>query len=240
MLKAIIVDDEITAVDALREEISHYCPQVEIIAVCESFAHAVRAINELRPDLVFMDIHLGDGTGFNVIDQTEWKSYKTIFTTAYDTYAIKAFKTNAVDYLLKPISGIELHAAVSKVAPAPPNNSLPTMQQMGNKIAIQLSNGISLFDIHNIVHIKAEGNYSRIYCTNGEKLLSAKTLKDFEDVLAASGFIRIHHAHLINTTHLKKVHTKEGMLAEMSDGERLTVSQRKKGQLIAMIEQIKV
>ncbi len=238
MINAIIVDDEVTAIYALREEIKHYCPHVNIIGECDGFKTAIDQINLLKPELVFLDIHLGDGTGFNVLEHTTWKDFKVIFTTAYDNYAINAFKVNAVDYILKPISGVELLAAVNKVTNA--GQQAPAINVIDNKIALQLSDRISLYNISDIIRIEASSNYSWIYCTNAEKVLSSKTLKEFEDALSPSGFVRVHHTHLINVAHLKKVFTKDGMIVEMSNGDAIPVSHRKKNILLPMIDRIKI
>lgn len=238
MINAIIVDDEVTAIYALREEIKHYCPHVNIIGECDGFKSAVDQINLLKPDLVFLDIHLGDGTGFNVLEHTTWKGHKVIFTTAYDNYAINAFKVNAIDYILKPISGVELLAAVNKVTNSEHPN--PSINIIDNKIALQLSDRISLYNISDIIRIEASSNYSWVYCTNSEKVLSSKTLKEFEEALTPSGFVRVHHTHLINVSHLKKVFTKEGMIVEMSNGDMIPVSHRKKSLLLPMIDRIKI
>lgn len=238
MINAIIVDDEVTAIYALKEEIKHYCPHVNILAECDGFTSAVTQINQLKPDLVFLDIHLGDGTGFNVMEHTTWKGYKVIFTTAYNNYAINAFKVNALDYILKPISGVELLAAVNKVTDTAQATS--AINIIDNKIALQLSDRISLYNISDIIRIEASSNYSWVYCTTGEKALSSKTLKEFEDALLQSGFVRVHHTHLINVLHLKKVFTKEGMIVEMSNGDMIPVSHRKKNLLLPMIDRIKI
>jgi len=245
MIKAIIVEDEPTAIDALKEEIATYCPDIYIVATCDSFVEAIQAIDQLKPDLVFMDIQLGDGTGFQVMEHTAWKGYKTIVTTAYDNYAIKAFKTDAVGYLLKPVNGLELLSAVKKALgpitkETTPVHATAPAKLTGNRIAVQLSKGILLIDTDTILRVEAEGNYSRLYCTGNEKHLSAKTLKDFEDILVSFGFIRVHHAHLINMAHIKRIITKDGMYAEMSDWESIPVSQRKRAQVLALIESIKV
>lgn len=238
MINAIIVDDEVTAIYALKEEIKHYCPHVNILAECDGFTSAVTQINQLKPDLVFLDIHLGDGTGFNVMEHTTWKGYKVIFTTAYNNYAINAFKVNALDYILKPISGVELLAAVNKVTDT--TQATSAINIIDNKIALQLSDRISLYNISDIIRIEASSNYSWVYCTTGEKALSSKTLKEFEDALLQSGFVRVHHTHLINVLHLKKVFTKEGMIVEMSNGDMIPVSHRKKNLLLPMIDRIKI
>lgn len=238
ILNTIIVDDELTAIHALKEEIKHYCPNLNIIAECDGVKDAIKKIDSMKPALVFLDIHLGDGTGFNVLEQTTWKDYKVIFTTAYDNYAINAFKVNAVDYLLKPISGVELQAAVIKVCPERP----AAVKNITNesRLAIQHSKGVSLYNIADIIRIEAKSNYSWIYCIDGEKILASKTLKEFEDNLTTLGFIRIHHAHLINIAHLRKVYTKDCLQVEMSNSQLVPVSQRKKHLLLPLIAKMKI
>ena len=139
MIDAIIVDDELTAIYAVKEEIKHYCPDVNLVAVCHGFKEAISQIDSFKPALVFLDIHLGDGTGFNVLEHTRWKDYKVIFTTAYDKYAIDAFKVNAVDYLLKPINGVELLAAVNKIVPAQKASTKVVTGATDSRLAIQHS-----------------------------------------------------------------------------------------------------
>jgi len=248
-MNVVIVDDEKNARAALVAEIKEHCGQLQIVGEADGVHSAVQLINETYPSLVFMDIQLGDGTGFDVLEQLQWKQLKIIFVTAYDKYAIRAFKVNALEYLLKPISSVELVNAVSKavslemtMVQAVATKQLLELGKLGlsNKIAVPVSTGISVFQTDTIVRIEATGNYSTIHLQDGQKLLSSKHLKSFEDMLLHQGFERIHHSHVINLRHLKRYIHKDGNFVEMDNGEVLPVSQRKKTQLLSLLERISI
>ena len=248
-MRTIIVDDEATARAAIRAELVQYCPQLELIGESDGMAAAIELINQLRPDLIFLDIQLGDGSGFQVLDKMLWKDCCIIFITGYDQYAIRAFKANAIDYLLKPFETSALLKAVEKAslqrhymmqAAALKQLLLNRPDGLAQKIAIPLSGGISLFATDEIVKIEALGNYSKIYLRNKDTLLSAKTLKEFEDSLQHSGFERVHHSHLINLVHLKKYLNKDGLSLELSDGSLVPLSKRKKAHILSLLEHISI
>lgn len=249
MLKTIIIDDEVTARDALLAEIKQHCPLLEIVGEFDGVASGKEAIDSLKPDLVFLDIQLWDGTGFQLLEKITYKKFNLIFTTAYNEYAIKAFKVNAVDYLLKPIDSEELVAAVERSSTIKDADSaLKNINKLINdsntilnkKIAIPLTGGISVLDAEDIIRIEAISNYSRIFTKQNENLLSAKTLKDFELSLQQYGFERVHHSHIINLAHLKKYSHKDGSLLEMSDGSVVPLAQRKKAFILSILDQISV
>jgi two-component system LytT family response regulator len=249
MLKTIIIDDEVTARDALQAEIKQHCPLLEIVGEFNGVLSGKEAIDSLKPDLVFLDIQLWDGTGFQLLEKISYKKFNLIFTTAYNEYAIKAFKVNAVDYLLKPIDSEELVAAVEKsLAIQDADSALKNINKLisdsntilHKKIAIPLTGGISVLDAADIIRIEAISNYSRIYTKQNENLLSAKTLKDFELSLQQYGFERVHHSHIINLTHLKKYSNKDGSLLEMSDGSAVPLAQRKKAFILSILDHISV
>lgn len=249
MIRTIIVDDEVTARAALKAELAQYCPQLDIIAECSGMQHAIKTINELKPQLVFLDIQLGDGTGFGVLEQLEWKNSRVIFVTAYDEYAVKAFKVNATDYLLKPVDPGELATAVKK---ALDNNKQPAdysalgvmidnrMGTLNEKIAIPQTKNIVICNRVDIVRIEALQGYSRIFLANGEKILSSRLLKDFEEMLHPHGFERVHHSYLVNLAHIRKFSTADGITLTMSDGEQIPVSQRKKMALLKVLGHISI
>lgn len=249
MIRTIIVDDEVTARAALKSELAQYCPQLNIIAECSGMSMAVETINNLKPELVFLDIQLGDGTGFGVLEQLEWKNCKVIFVTAYDEYAVKAFKVNATDYLLKPIDPGELTTAVKKALqnnqPAPDYAALGAMAEnrtstLNEKIAIPQTKNIVICNRGDIIRIEALQGYSRIFLSTGEKILSSRLLKDFEELLHPHGFERVHHSYLVNLAHIRKFSTADGITLMMSDGESIPVSQRKKTSLLKLLEHISI
>jgi two-component system, LytTR family, response regulator len=249
MTRTIIVDDEVTARAALKGELTQYCPQLEIIAECSGMHSAVETINKLKPELVFLDIQLGDGTGFGVLEKLEWKNARIIFVTAYDEYAVQAFKVNATDYLLKPVDPAELTAAVDKALQK--NISVNEYAVLGammeqrtsslnEKIAIPQTKNIVICNRGDIVRIEALQGYSRIFMASGEKILSSRLLKDFEEMLHPHGFERVHHSYLVNLAHIRKFSTADGITLMMSDGETIPVSQRKKMSLLKLLEHISI
>lgn len=238
MLKTIIIDDESRARSALKQEIQLNCPEVEIIAEADSIATAVPLIKKLSPDLIFLDIQLSDGLGFTILEQADNQDYAIIFTTAYSEYALKAFKTSAIDYLLKPIDSTELIQAVEKTIIAIKdktqtdrsvqgiNKDLQQLQQ--KKIILHTSEGLHVIQIADIIRCNSYGNYSFVFLRDGSKILLAKILKEIEESLEGFGFDRVHHSHLINMNHVKSFRNKEGGIVVMSDMSEVPVSMRKK------------
>ncbi|MEL6925379.1 MAG: LytTR family DNA-binding domain-containing protein, partial [Bacteroidota bacterium] len=239
MLKAIIIDDEQQARIALQQELKFNCPQVKIVAEAHSVRSGIRSITEHKPDLVFLDIQLSDGIGFDILENVNDISFKVIFTTAYSDYALKAIKFSALDYLLKPIDGRELKIAVEKIAERPQENfnqqvrNFINNQQLSNpkkRIALSTSEGIHLYELQQIIRCASEGNYTNIYFTNGKRLLVAKTLKELEELLCQYNFSRIHKSHIINIDHLVSYLNKDNGYVVMSDKSTIAVAQRKKSQ----------
>ena len=197
-----------------------------------------------EPDLLFLDIQLSDGTGFDLLESLPDLNAHVIFTTAYSEYAIKAIKHSAMDYLLKPVSGADLKAAVDrivlsekkaleKVVKGLAKNRLS--QQPVRKIALQTSEGIHLYESGQIVRCQSDGNYTKVFFSNNKKMMVAKTLKDFEEMLLPFGFERIHHSHLINLAHLESYVNRDNGYVIMSDQHTLPVSKRKKARLLEVL-----
>lgn len=240
-MRALIIEDEEQAISALKSELKTHCQKIEIIGEAKSIKEAIEKIKMLQPELIFLDIQLSDGLGFEVLNLFKENNFKVIFTTAYSQYAIKAIKFSALDYLLKPIDSDELIAAVGKAMKSSKeteNIKIENFIQNQNetpfrkKIALHTAEGISIFELENIIKCSAESNYTCLYFTNGKKMLASKTLKDFEDLLSASGFERIHHSHIINLNHLVSFINKDGGYVILSDKSTLPVSQRKKSNLV--------
>lgn len=238
-MRALIIEDEAQAISALKSELKLHCPDVEIIGEAKSITDGIEKIKSLNPELIFLDIQLSDGLGFDILELYKDHNFKVIFTTAYSQYAIKAVKFSALDYLLKPIDSEELVFAVEKALKNSKNedsikiqNFIQNKNETRKKIALQTSEGFSIFEIDTIIRCSAESNYTCAYFANGKKILFSKTLKDFEDLLCTSGFERIHHSHIINLNHLVNFINKDGGYVVLSDKSTLPVSQRKKTQLI--------
>jgi len=246
-MKTLIIEDEIQAVIALQHELKSNCPKIKICGTATNIQEAIALIKKEQPELLFLDIQLKDGTGFELLEKLGNYNFKIIFTTAYSEYALQAIKISALDYLLKPIDSEELIEAVDKANKVTLEETKFQLQHfiqnqhanpLHKKIAIQTSKGISLHEIETIIRLQADGNYTAIYLSNGKKLLVAKILKDFEELLNTLGFIRIHHSHIINLYHLESYLNEDGGYVIMSDKKTVSVSKRKKNELLKVLNTI--
>ncbi|HYF29743.1 MAG TPA: LytTR family DNA-binding domain-containing protein [Chitinophagaceae bacterium] len=239
MLTAVIIDDEAHSVDVLKNLLDIYCPNVKVIGQADHATAGRKLIAEHAPDIVFLDIEMPFGTGFDMLDAVEHKNTNVIFVTAYDHYALKAIKYYAIDYLLKPVDIDELKNAVKKVAErkeqqsasALPVNLLKTYLEKGidnSKIALPMADGLQFVNRSEIVRCEACGNYTRIYLQENRTYMVARTLGEYEELLSPYNFLRIHHAHLINLDHIERYVRGEGGYVIMSDGAVVDISRRKK------------
>ncbi len=245
MINAIIVDDERDGAEVLQFLIKQNCPQVNIISIEHSVEKAITTIQSKKPNLIFLDIEMPTGTGFDVIQHTRDIGYETIFITAYEHYAIKAFKTNAIDYLLKPIDVDELINAVSnaekRIKSSNKNNNaaieslILSAIQKNKKISIPSQDGIMWVDLDDIIRFEADSNYTHVYIKNKKKMMIAKTLKSFEDQLSNTMFCRIHSAHLINLNEIEKYIKGDGGIIVLKDGSNIPVSRANKVELLAKL-----
>jgi len=243
MYKTIIVDDEKGCRDSLEYLLKEF-PNIEIIAIVDSIALAQEAIKNLQPQLVFLDIEMPGGTGFELLEKINPINFDIIFTTAYDQYAIKAIKYSALDYLLKPVDASELKEAINRFSSKKHdqdliNNQFKTLlnniggETSHQKIAIPDGEGISFIKITDITHFKSDGSYTYLYSLNNNKpILISKPIGDYQEMLENEPFIRIHRSHLINIQHVEKYIKGDGGYAIMSDGTKIEVSRRKKADFI--------
>jgi len=246
MLKAVLIDDEESSLSSLKEKITSYCPQVQIAALCDNAAKGIEAIDNLHPDIVFLDIEMPVMNGFVMLQQLHYKNFELIFTTAYDHYAIKAIRYSALDYLVKPIEIDDLKIAVSK-AEEKRNHSYPNPQiellveQLMNKknsfsrIAIPTTEGLQFIKTGDIIYLEASINYTHIYCEGEKKYLVSRTLKDFEDMLPHDIFLRIHNSYIINKNFAEKYIRGDGGQVVLSNGVILDVAKRKKSEFLKAI-----
>lgn len=244
MHTAIIIDDEFKGRMALKQKLSDYCPEVELLGEAADGAEGMQLIDKLHPQIVFLDIEMPQMDGFSMLQQLQQKDFHLIFTTAYDQYAIKAIKYSAFDYLLKPVDIEELKNAVDKIIHLHPSHTgkkLEALQQnlqsknMLNKIGIPTLDGLLFFDIHDIIHLEASSNYTTIHFRQHPKLTASRTLKDFEDLLPPDIFFRSHHSHLINLNHIKRYIKGDGGQIEMTNGSFAMVARRKKDEFLGII-----
>ncbi|MDI9310700.1 MAG: LytTR family DNA-binding domain-containing protein [Limnohabitans sp.] len=246
MIKAVIVDDEIAGAEVLEYLVKQYCPDIEIISIQHSVDSAIDTIKKVQPDLVFLDIEMPTGTGFDVIKNTSELNYVTIFITAYENYAIKAFKTNALDYLLKPIDIEELVNAVEKVRKKINNskssisndleeviiNSLNKNNNSNKRLAVSTFDGVIMLDTNDVIYLEADSNYTNVYMKDNKKMLISKTLKYFEDSLPNSSFFRVHKTFIINISAIVKYLNSDGGYIILSNNAKIPISRSKKNELM--------
>lgn len=237
MLKAIIVDDEQNARDTLNYLINTYCEdRVKVVYQAQNVEEGIKSIGLYNPDIVFLDIKMKNETGFDLLEKLDEINFSLIFTTAYDQYALSAFKFSAVDYLLKPIEIKALEDAVEK-AQSKANRGSAYANFIHNqgmskptdfKIAISTTSELVFIPISEIVYCRAEKGYTYFYLTDNKREISTRNLKYYEELLEQYGFLRIHNSSLINLKEVKKYHKGEGGYVLMSNGDELDVSKRRK------------
>lgn len=247
MLRAIIVDD----VDAIRIKnksiITQYCSDVHIIAEANSVASAIESIKTYLPDLVFLDMELGDGLGFDVLLQLQPINFKVIFITAFQEFAVKAFRFSAIDYLLKPIDPDELIEAVKKANEAieKENINLKINALFSNikqenslkKLVLKTTERLYSININDIVRCESYKNYTQFYLTDGNKLIVSNTLKEYDGMLTPLNFFRTHQSHLINLFFFDYYSKADGGYIVMKDKSQVPLAVRKKEEFFQLIEQ---
>src|SRR5688572_7921230 len=246
MIKAIIIDDEVHCIDTLSILLADYCPEVEVMAKCMSAKKGLEAIEQLKPELVFLDIEMPTMNGFELLEQFQQIPFSVIFTTSYDQYAIKAIRFSALDYLLKPIDPKELIIAVHKVqgqkTPPSAEQFRMLMDHVQNKakitrVAVPTSEGYELIPAEEVIYCEANDNYTHLFLKNKKKIIACRTLKDVEEQLTDfASFIRVHHSYLVNLNEVNKYIRGEGGYLVMSDGATVNVSRSRKDALMKLFE----
>ena len=242
-ITALLIDDSQDALDLLEAKLKEYGRQVQIIGTAKSVVEAVKAINASQVDLLFLDVQLGDGTGFDVLELVKQRDFHVVFTTASDEHAIRAFQFAAIDYLLKPIQGAELERAVSRVEQLQMNqNGIEVLLKSWQKhdevvqIALHTEDVIIIVSIADIIRCEGMNNYTIFHRKDEPKTIVSQTIKHYEKLLSDKGFFRCHQSHLINLRHLKKYIKQDGGEIVLSDGSRVPVSQRKRSQLLTYLK----
>ena len=253
MITAILVDDDSNLREGMKALLSRYAPEIRILGEAENVSDAVSVIDRLNPQVVFLDIQLGDGTGFDILEKLTEKNGKiasqVVFITAHEQYAIKAFRFSALDFLLKPVDPEELQKVIEKIKNTVQKNDTFShidllleniRKKVDNfkRIALSTTDGIHLFDVSDIIRCESTDNYTTFHIKNSKPILISKTLKEYEELLSEQGFERIHQSHLINLAYLKSYIRKDGGYVIMSDNSNLPVSQRKKDRLQELIKNL--
>lgn len=248
-MNAILVDDEISNLENLRTLLEKHCPQVGIMATAQNVSDAVDAIEKYLPDLVFLDIQMGEQTGFDVLKLLPTRNFEVIFVTAYDQYGIQAIKFAALDYLLKPIDIEELMMAVNKAA-----YKLATLtrtsqldflvQQLKkpetnvSKIALQMQTEIRYVALSEIIRCEADNTYTHFFLSSDEKILVSKSLKEYADLLRPNGFLRTHQSHLVNPKYVKSWLKEDGGILLLMSGEKIPISKPNKDTVKKALQQL--
>ena len=244
-MTAILVDDMPQALKVLQSDLNELFPALDIIGTADSVVAAAKLLRKQTPDLLFLDIMLGDGTGFDLLEIFPGLSSKVIFITAYEEHAIKAFRFAAVDYLLKPINQKELQQAVEKAKNqlSTSNDHLTILKEtfsnpdeLPQRISLHTQDRIIIVKIDEIVRCEADSNNTLFVLNSGKKIFVTKTLKQFEQLLSEHRFFRPHQSHLINIDYIHEYVRKEGGYLMMKNGDMVSVSIRKRGELMALLE----
>lgn len=246
MVRSVIIDDEPMARESLNLLLQQYCPEVEVIGEAGDINQGVDLIRSKQPELLFLDIQLMDGTSFDILNQLEKHHYKIIFITAFEEYAINAFKFSAIDYLLKPVNPDELKMAVEKVQQFLSREqrektwqtlleNLSNFSADQRKIVLRTNESMHIVSLHQIIRCQSEKNYTIFFLTSGIHVMVSKTLKEYEELLVPFGFIRVHQSHLVNVNHLCRYEKTEGGQLVLSDHSTIPVSVRKKEDLMKLL-----
>lgn len=244
MIKAVIVDDMMQAQEALQRDLAETCPQVKILGTATGVVTAAKLLKQVKPDVLFLDIELEDGTGFDLLEILPAIDFKIIFITASDQHAIRAFKFSAVDYLLKPLDLDELKSAIEKISITDSAEKIEVLldhwdqKKKSRKLALQNSDKILVMNTDEIVRCEAENNYTTFHFADHSRFLVSKTLKSYEKILEPLGFYRVHQSHLVNLHQIKAYMKLEGGYLVMENDHRVPVSVRKKAKVVELLEKI--
>lgn len=245
MIRAIIIDDEINNQELISNLLKTYADNVQVVGMANSVDTAYKTINEQHPDLIFLDIQMPDGTGFDLLKKFDKINFKIIFVTAHQEYAIEAFKYSALDYILKPLAPANLLSAVKKMEDAISSeelnlklktllNNIAEPAKNKKKIVLKTMERIYSVDLDDIIRFESDGGYTKVYLADGKRIMVSKTMKEFDDLLVDTGFLRVHHSHLINMNHLFCFEKAEGHVV-MKDDSIVPVSNRKKDHLMELL-----
>jgi two-component system, LytTR family, response regulator len=240
-MTAIIIEDIPQAVTMLQADLKRLCPEVQVIGVAHSVVSGAKLLQMHQPDILFLDIMLGDGSGFDLLEIVPNLQTNLIFTTASDEHAIRAFRYAAIDYLLKPIDPDLLQQAVQRVGriKGSPAQSLQLLretfqnpQRTPQRLSLHAQDRISIIDIDQIVRCEADDNNTRFVLASDERIYVTKTLKGYELLLEQHGFVRVHQSHLVNTAYLKAFDKRDGGMLLLKNGEQVPVSVRKRAEIL--------
>lgn len=248
-MKVLIIDNEEQIRVGLEKQLKNFCPQVSEIQQATGVVSGLAAINTYKPDLVFLDVEMDDGTGIELASKLESYSFQLVFITAHDKYAVNAFKLSAIDFLLKPIDVEDLINAVVRAEKNIKHKtlelqfkilqeSISSIAVTDKKIVLKDNESIYFVKVSDIVRCKAEGPYTEFYLMSDQKIIISKSLKEYEEVLEPFGFVRTHHSHLINIKHISRFDKADGGVLVLDNEHVVPVSQRKRELILELLNSI--
>jgi two-component system LytT family response regulator len=246
MIKAIIIEDEQHCIDRLRGLLASHSNAVELLGAFSSVEEGIAAIKRFHPDVLFLDVELRDRSGFDLLREMGEIAFDVIFTTAFDKYAVQAFRFSAIDYLLKPIDPDDLQQAIEKLKAKKSReelsqklevlfHNLKSLEGASKKISIPTISGYVFLTVGEIIRCESDVNYTNIFLHDRRKLTVARTLKEFEEMLTEYNFFRVHNSHLINLAHIKEYNKGKGGYVRMMDNSEIEVSSRRKSEFLKRI-----
>jgi two-component system LytT family response regulator len=247
MIRTVLIDDESNSLEMMEWLLKTYCPQVQIEAMCNAASKGIEAINKYKPDVVFLDIEMPHMNGFDMLEQFEKLNFDVVFCTAYDQFAIKAFKYSALNYLLKPVDPDDLKETIRRIEDrkASPSreqlellleNIRQSVKPTAQRIALTTGDGMIFVPTKEILYCQAESNYTNVVLTGGKKILVSKVLKEIDEALAGPDFFRIHNSYLVNLNHITKFVRGDGGYVVMQDGASVGISRSRRQEFMELFE----
>jgi len=250
MIKAVIIDDEPAMQELNSRLLAEYFPTIKLAGTADSVASGLDLIQETRPDLVLLDIEIKGGTGFQILQQLKPFTFKVIFITAFDTFALKAIKFSALDYIIKPVNEVEFQLAVQKAVDdfhyRPDNETQVDVlmdsyrkEIQSKKLVLKTSDSMHIIDIVDILFCQSDNSYTTFFLSNeNEKIVVSKGIKEYAELLKEYGFFRPHQSYLVNLNHVKKIDKSDGGFIIMKNKKEIPVSIRQKKQLISLLDNL--
>lgn len=248
MIEAIIIDDELDAINYLQSILREFCPSVEVVGTANTVYNGFIEIKLKDPDLVFLDVELPDGDGFELLKKFDDRKFRVIFCTAHNEHAIRAFKFSAMDYLLKPVDIIELKDAIEKIENSTNlevrHNDHVLMDNYYHasptKIAVAVNNGFEYISLDEIIRLEADRSYCNVFLKGGKKMLVSRCLNEFYKLLKGHNFFRVHNSHVINLQHVMKFVRTDGGFVKLSDGSSVPLSRNKKDEFLSVMKEFAI
>ncbi|MDP1623428.1 MAG: LytTR family DNA-binding domain-containing protein [Bacteroidales bacterium] len=248
MIRAVIIDDEFHIRDTLVKMLGMNCPDVKVVGEASGVVSGIATIKELKPELVFLDLRMKDGTGFDLLSAFPSIDFKVIFVTAYDHYAVQAFRFSALDYLLKPVNPEQLVEAVTRAGKLIREDFKKQMNALeenlrsdsnkNKKVILRTAESIHLVDVGHIIFCDSDSCYTTVHTLEGEDIIVSKTLKDYEEMLTDCGFYRVHKSYLINLVHVKRFDRQDGGYIVLTNDLKIPVASRKRELMMELMEKM--